>query len=766
MNKLPSFVRQIDRGYAVVLLICLVAIWPFISRGALPQQTDAELHIFRLAELSRLVRGGVWYPRWAPDFYYGYGYPIFNYYAPLTYYVGLLPMLLGATAVQGVKFVFVLGLLLAGLGMYGFVRDNWGRNAGLLAAAVYVYAPYLQYVDPHARGDLAESFSFGLFPLALWALDRLRRQPTAANWLAAALLTAAIILAHNLMAMVLFGLLLAWWLWWSGALPRLARWRLLAALLLGVGMAAFFWLPVALEQDAVNLRSLIGPGSHFDFRNHFLSWRTLLAPSRRLDWGATEPDFVFNLGLGPWLLAATGLVVLRRQRGWQRRQAAFFAAAAVGLLFFMLPVSTWMWASAPLLPFLQFPWRLLGPAAAALAVLAGAGAAAWLSSHPGWRAWGIALALALVLAPALPLSQIPPWSADFGPTDTRRITEIELEGRWLGTTSTADFVPATVAVIPGPTDQVLRGLLRNEPVDRVNRAVLPAGAVVTGEAITPLHTRYSVSTPEPFTLRLFQFAFPGWQARINGQVVPTQVGLPEGFLVIPVPAGQLEVDVRLVLTPAQRVATILSVLSLAGAFLLAKRISYSQKKMVVENACQASERAATLALTITAAAITLLHLALLQPAGWLRLNSSGLQAIPAQTDVQLAYNGEAALIGYDAPRSLRPGQTASITLYWHALVEIPRNYQVFVHLLGPDGRVAAQSDKLNPGDFPTRRWPLDRYVRDEHLLVLPEDMPAGIYQLTAGLWLAAEDRRLPVRDEVGQVVGDYALLRAYEFSDH
>ncbi len=787
LNKLPSFVPRMDSGYGVVLLICLIAIWPFISRAALPQQTDAELHIFRLAELSRLVRGGVWYPRWAPDFYYGYGYPIFNYYAPLTYYVGLLPMLLwGATAVQGVKFVFVLGLLLAGLGMYGFVRDTWGRNAGILAAAVYLYAPYLQYVDPHARGDLAESFSFGLFPLALWALDRLRRQPTAANWLAATLLTAAIILAHNLMAMVLFALLLAWCLWWWPALPAQTRWRLAAALLLGVGIAAFFWLPVALEQDAVNLRTLIGPGSHFDFRNHFLSWDTLLAPSRWLDWGATEPDFVFNLGLAPWLLAAAGLAAWRRQRGDQRRQTAFFAVAAAVLLLLMLPISTWVWQTAPLLPFLQFPWRLLGPAAAALAALSAAAAAAWFNSRPGWRAASLSLALALTVIPALPLSQIPPWPPDFGPTDTRRITQIELEGRWLGTTSTADFVPATVAVIPAPTEQVLRGLLRNAPPDRVNRATLPAGAVVTAQTITPLHTRYAVSAPQPFALRLFQFAFPGWQARINGQVVPTEIGLPEGFLVIPVPAGDLEVDVRLTLTPAQRAATILSALSLTAALALTLKFSYSRSIKEKSEPFPAfssrpsrlrgeipsnprsetspSARVVTLALTITAAAITLLHLTLLQPAGWLYLHSTGLRAIPAQTDVYLTYNAEAALIGYDTPAALRPGQTASLTLYWRALTAMPHNYQVFVHLLGPDGRVAAQSDKLNPGDFPTRRWPLDRYVRDEHRLALPASLPPGDYQLTVGLWLSAESRRLPVQDESGQPLGDYAILQRYHIT--
>jgi uncharacterized membrane protein len=141
-------------------------VWPFISRSSLPVETDAELHIFRLFELGQLIRGGEIYPRWAPHFYHGFGYPIFNYYAPLTYYLGLpVELLPPFDAVAGVKFVFVLGILAGGIGIYGFVRDHWGRPSGYVAAAVYLYAPYVQYIDPHARGVLAESFSLGIFPL-------------------------------------------------------------------------------------------------------------------------------------------------------------------------------------------------------------------------------------------------------------------------------------------------------------------------------------------------------------------------------------------------------------------------------------------------------------------------------------------------------------------------------------------------------------------------------------------------------------------------
>ena len=213
-RNLKSLQFAIDPGFLVVSAICILAIWPFLSRAGMPQATDAELHIFRLAELSRLVRAGEIYPRWAPNFYFGYGYPIFNYYAPLTYYLGLifdfLPVIGPVTAV---KMLFMVGLLLAGLAMYGYVRELWGSAAGIIAATSYVFAPYLLFIDPHARGDLAESFSFAWFPLALWALDRLRRRPSPWNWLASVLAVAAIILTHNLMALVLFSVILGWTFW-------------------------------------------------------------------------------------------------------------------------------------------------------------------------------------------------------------------------------------------------------------------------------------------------------------------------------------------------------------------------------------------------------------------------------------------------------------------------------------------------------------------------------------------------------------------------
>jgi hypothetical protein len=768
--------RRFDSGYLVILALSLLAVWPFISRASLPEATDAELHIYRLAELSYLVRAGEFYPRWAPNFYYGYGYPIFNYYAPLVYYLGLgVELLPRLDAVAGVKAVFILGLLLAAVGMYGFVRDNWGQGAGFVAAAVYLYAPYIQYVDPHARGDLAEAFAFALLPLALWSLDRLRRQPKPGRWLTAVLLVTAVILSHNLMAMVFFAILLAWTGWrllidredgryFNGRF----QWLLPTALLLGVGLAAFFWLPVALEQKAVNLDTLVGDGDHFDFRNHFLSWRTLLAASPLLDWGASEADFVLNLGLAQWLLGGMGLIAWLCGRAAHGRHLAFFVVVLAGLLFLMFPASTFLWETIPLLPFLQFPWRLLGAAVAMLAVLAGAGTAALAALLPArLRAADLvpALLVAFVLLFALPLAHVLPWPADFGPVTPWRTIQVELAGRWLGTTSTADFVPATVDVLPRPEGTVLDDLFNGRPPDRVNRATLPEGTDVVTEIVTPLRMRYHVTGAHDFPLRLFLFDFPGWTARIDGQPVATELAQPEGFLLVPVPAGSHVVEVYFGSTPARRWAAAVTTLSLLLTLLIAWRLSRrAPLSTALPPANDFDPRPWRLTpLLGTILAILALYIFLVEPLGWLRYESTGFVAEPAQNQTFADFDSQIALIGYDLPDGrLAPGSNLHLNLYWKAQQPLAINYQVFVHLLDADGAVVAQSDKLNPGEFPTRRWSVDKYVRDAHHLRLPPELPAGSYRLTTGLYVLSEGWRLPRHELVGQPVADHFLLRTFQ----
>jgi hypothetical protein len=75
--------------------------------------------------------------------------------------------------------------------------------------------------------------------------------------------------------------------------------------------------------------------------------------------------------------------------------------------------------------------------------------------------------------------------------------------------------------------------------------------------------------------------------------------------------------------------------------------------------------------------------------------------------------------------------------------------------------LVAQSDRHTPGEFPTRRWPLDKYVRDRHEIALPANLPPGRYTVSTGLWVQEEGWRLALFNEAEQQIGD--SFRLFQF---
>jgi hypothetical protein len=145
--------------------------------------------------------------------------------------------------------------------------------------------------------------------------------------------------------------------------------------------------------------------------------------------------------------------------------------------------------------------------------------------------------------------------------------------------------------------------------------------------------------------------------------------------------------------------------------------------------------------------------------GWWQVYSRGREVLVADRQRYAPLQNNVALLGYDLPDSPgRPGNDVAVTLYWKALAPIPVNLRVFVHLIGPDGQLWGQSDKWNPADFPTGRWPLDRYVRDEHEALLRPDAPPGRYQVWAGLWDPDTGLRMQLLDAAGQPTGQDGIL--------
>ena len=755
-----QFIRRFDFNLITILIVVVIAALPFLTRPGLPRHTDLELHVYRAAEYGEVLRDGVLYPRWAPDFYYGYGYPIFNYYAPFTYaFANVFDLIPGVNTVTSVKLVILAAYALGAYGVYFLARRHFGSAAGVIAAAAFVLSPYFLFIDPLMRGDLAEFLALSLLPWVFYVFERPRQFS-----MAQPLILAAFIFSHNLLALIGTGLLLLYLLWRGLAIDGPKRWGAdLFSLGLAIALTAVFWLPFIAERSAIRL-NVAGPG-HFDYHNHFIPLTMLLAPSPALDLGGTTPKYIYNLGLVQWLLLIpAAILAVWRFRSERGKIALFFVSVTLFLVFLVTSLSTFLWDLFPPAALVQFPWRFLGPAAFTLAMSLGMlfrdkpteQSTSSRPTHPVLRhVLFPALALGALLVSALPTMYPPLWDANFGDTSPRGMIDFELSGVALGTTSTGDFLPKPIGREPGPAQSLLDSY-RASVIDKFDRSVLPPNASVQAEEHSVVYDRFQITSTVGFQGRILTFLFPGWQVLIDGAEVAVTPQDQAGFMQFQIPAGSHRIEARLLATPPQLVGGLISF----GALVLIFVLAVSQRRPATRPRQPAAAPAFLPVLLGVGLAFLGVKMVVLDRCdACFRYTSPAGQALGAQHQQRASFGGHIELLGYDLPSvEVESGQSLPLTLYWHATAPVPYNYQVFAHLSNPPTTLWGQSDKLNPGDFPATRWPQDRFVWDDHQLQVLPGTPPGDYQLSVGLYDRNTGQRAPVFDDKGQIVADNVVL--------
>jgi hypothetical protein len=542
-------------------ILVLLSLWWVPARAAIGPTLvcgdDMLLHLLRVVQIDHLWSQGILYARWAPDMGWGYGYPVFNFYPPLSYFVAGLIARLGFGITPGVRIALALTFLMAGLGMYVLARDFFREEAAVIAAVAAMYAPYVAY-NPLYRGALPEAMGWALLPWAGWAVGRAVRTGRRGWMVAGALIFGALLVTHSVAAVIGTGLValyagveaLA-----SSSVPL--RRRLLAAAVtvgLGLGLSLFFWIPAWAERPLVQLER-VPYGFPGGYRSHFFWWSytvTALEPVR--------PDLVNpypprSLGLVSVLLGVPGLLGLFRFRDVRQRQVAFFAATGLLTTLMALPVSLPVWRAFPFLHNFQFPWRFLGPAALALAFLTGA--MAELLTGLRWRypLMGL-MVLALVAADLGWL-----WNARYCPgwdqVSIGSLHNYEYMGGGVGT-SGGEFLPR---LVPGRPPY--------SAADPFEPTALPEGATLEGVRTGPFFAEAWVDTPQAFRVVVNRFFYPGWRAWVDGNPVEIAPETEWGRFTFPVPPGRHHLVVRFGETPLRLAADLLSVLSLLALALIA-----------------------------------------------------------------------------------------------------------------------------------------------------------------------------------------------------
>ncbi len=160
-----------------------------------------------------------------------------------------------------------------------------------------------------------------------------------------------------------------------------------------------------------------------------------------------------------------------------------------------------------------------------------------------------------------------------------------------------------------------------------------------------------------------------------------------------------------------------------------------------------------------ASSVLLTPVGVIDHVGWFQYKANGYYTALAPHPYFARLDSKIDLLGFHTPQTqIHPGQPLVVNLYWKANTQLDIDYRVFIHLRSVNDKVWGQSDKVNPADFPTTHWVLNRYVVDKHTVITASDIPAGQYQLYTGLWDEATGQRVIAYDEKGDVVGDSVPL--------
>jgi hypothetical protein len=612
--------KKFDIYLWLTLLLSLPVIGPLLQPGYFWGAHDARHSVYFLHQFDQAIRDGVWYPRWSPDFAFGYGYPFFNVYGPLPSYTAEAFLLTGLDIVTAVKIVFGLSAIVSGLTMYLFVRRLLGRPAGLIAALTYVYIPYHLF-DLYVRADLAESVAFVFVPLVLWGFYEAVARPRLSAVLWAGLAYAGLMFTHSLSAFILtaiLGLYVAYIILWqffeairyrddeqarsfTAHVTHLVRSGLpsLAILLLGLGLSAIYLLPALTEARFVRTDQWFG--GRFAFGDDFVQLFQLFSP--QWGFGASIPgpddDTGFQIGL-----AATALFILsfltvpRLANSLVRRTLYFFQGTTLVMAFLTVPLSILVWELLPLAQLVQFPWRLLVVIAPYISIVAGTVLIQADERQSGFNHQFPFPLSVVILSCLILLSSYPYLTAEVrepkpteGPVSQAALYRFQQSSdEMTGQTAWVRYIPnwSTLA------EQVERG---GQITTKVNYAALPAdnSLGVYSMEMDSLHELLWVGTDkEGQVVTFFVPYYPGWQAYLYQDLGPhdgnldeevgpvTRIGpivdrpeihvTPrEGWMVVPIPTGSHFLEIRFEDTPVRvigRWITIGSLLLLVALFFL------------------------------------------------------------------------------------------------------------------------------------------------------------------------------------------------------
>jgi hypothetical protein len=536
-----------------------------------------DLHHFGdIYQMARAIASGQLPPRWGPDFLFNYGYPLFNFYYVMPFYLGALLFFVLGSISASFKLVFLTSIILSVFGMYLFLREFVGKWAAIAGSILFLYTPY-RAVEIYVRGAMGEVLALSLMPLVFWGIARIIKGPKNIKVAAGvSMIVAIFILSHNyLWAMSLpFLALLILVLIAKKKQKGLILVRLLIAGFLSLGLTAYWMLPALFEKE------YIASTTPFPLANHFPFVKQLIIPSWGYGSSVWGPGDEISLQIGVVnlaVLAVIGILLLFRRKLFINKlffvtlwAVAGFAVSVVLMNIRTLP----LWELVPFHDFVQFPWRLLIFTTFFTAVLA-----AVLVEIADKRRRKLIGMLIIGISVLLTFNYFKPSQIVYKNDNdylSRLFANRALEGKKDNVSQEYLQWSEDYLLLPNWTD-VKPSSLPNSKIEIAEGK----GEIQEIKEIDPITWKASVDAKTSLKVNYNSLYFPGWYAKVDGSSAEIKPGKPYGQIELEVPMGKHEVEFFWSETPLRRSVNIISFASLllVAGILVSSRLATMKSRL-------------------------------------------------------------------------------------------------------------------------------------------------------------------------------------------
>lgn len=226
------------------LIIALSLFWIFTGSF-----NKGSITVVRLKEMNECFKDGQIPCRWVPDLQNLYGYPLFNFHAPLPYYLGQLIFLLTDNFINAVKIMFSVSIMVSIVFIYLIYKKLNKPITGFIVLFFIFSLIYLIY----KRDAIGEMWALMFLSTSAYSIFKLKEQINLKRMLLFALSIAFLITSYDLsfkllVPLIIIDLVIIFikksqikFLWFS-----------LMGLFLGILLSSFYLLPMIVEKNLVH----------------------------------------------------------------------------------------------------------------------------------------------------------------------------------------------------------------------------------------------------------------------------------------------------------------------------------------------------------------------------------------------------------------------------------------------------------------------------------------------------------------------------------